>query len=293
MPLTAAGTGELEGTIYAYLPFQVMGNAMALAAFRVLLQYGLRMRSRVAIHAFQYGLMFVWVALRAGNLVMLKLTLVKEVNGLLMTGPAVMSGGVLGISDHRGHVDRMAGQAGLKFHVLCMLFVAIHAVWNQPVGCVTFVAGHVRVGTWRLLYLVTLLLVTGEAWATNGAFQLQIKGSMGIGVTTPATGQFIMGLPAMTHAALWDGSRTFRRVFRMAVLAADLCLVFGASFRYGLWLHRVAHRAVGIGHLRSRYLHLNLRLLGRCGRGPKACPLFTTKGANQSDHSSNTNDNTH
>jgi hypothetical protein len=77
----------------------------------------------------------------------------------------------------------VARQADLEIHVLCVLFVTIHAIGNQTVSSVALVASQFRVGARIFFHLITLLLVTRKAWSTDGAFQLEIKGGMGISMT--------------------------------------------------------------------------------------------------------------
>jgi hypothetical protein len=104
--------------------------------------------------------MFILVAKRTGKIMVFGLILCKQVKGLLMTRPAVMRRGLLGIGDDQRHVDRMARHTGIKIHVFGVLFVAIGTVWNLPVGCVALIARHIRMGTRVFLDLVTLLGMT-------------------------------------------------------------------------------------------------------------------------------------
>ena len=100
-----------------------------------------------------------------------------------MTRPAIMGRGLLSIGNHQGHVDRMARHAGLKIHILGVLFVAIHAAWNLPMGCVALVASHIGVGAGVFFDLNTLFLVAGQAGRDKLTLQLQIKGGVGVSVT--------------------------------------------------------------------------------------------------------------
>ena len=86
--------------IDSHLTLQIMRYAMALTAFRKLIQYRLRMRAGVARKARWYGLMFILVAKDTGKIMVFGPVLGKQVEGLLMTPPAVMRRGLLSIGDH-------------------------------------------------------------------------------------------------------------------------------------------------------------------------------------------------
>jgi hypothetical protein len=107
--------------------------------------------------------MFVPVAKGTAKIVVFGRVLLKQVQGLLMTRPAITGRGFLSIGNHQRHMNRMARHASLKIHILGVLFVAIHAAWNLPMGCVAFVASQIRVGAGVFLDFDALLLVAGQA----------------------------------------------------------------------------------------------------------------------------------
>jgi hypothetical protein len=140
-----------------------MSYPMALTTRRKFVQYPLRMRIGVAGKARRYRLMFVPVTKSTTKFMVFGRIVCQQGQSLLMTRPAIMGRGFLSIGDDQGHMDRMARQAGLKIHVLRVLFVAIHAAWNLPMGCVALVASHICVGAGVFFDLNTLLLVAGQA----------------------------------------------------------------------------------------------------------------------------------
>jgi len=87
-----------------------------------------------------------------------------------------------------------------------------------------------------------------------------------------------MSLVAMAHAALWDSIGSQGGMFHVAVLTADLGLVFASLGLYGLRLLRVTLDTLSIGY-RRRWPR-GLDLLGGSSRGPNTRSLFTTKSAN-------------
>lgn len=262
---------------------------MALAALGKFVQYPLWMRVWMTRIAWWHGLVFVLVAKDTGKIMVLGRILCQQVHCLLMTGPAIRRWGVLGIGNYQRHMNRMARHAGLKIHILGVFFVALRTVRNLPVCCVALVTGQIRVGARVLFDLVTLLLVTCKTRSGDLAFQLQIKGSVGVSVTTCTPLQLIMGLPAVADTALRYGACTLGWMLLMTVQTANLGPVFLSAGCYGLRLLGVAYYTVRIGQ--SRDIRLCLNLLGCCGRRPNASGLLTSKDANQSDYAKNANDN--
>ena len=107
----------------------------------------------------------------------------EEGSGSLMACRAVMRRRLSYVSDFKRHMNRMAGEAGLKLHIFCVFFVTHHAFRDLSVCCMTLAASHIRMSAGVILHLFTLLLVTRETRFANVAFQLQIKRGMGVGVT--------------------------------------------------------------------------------------------------------------
>jgi len=85
----------------------------------------------------------------------------------------------------------------------------------------------------------------------------------------------------VAHAARWDSTVPQRGMFHVAVLTADLGLVFASLGLYGLRLLRVTVGTLGIGY--------GLTFQGSCprrrclalasGGGPNTRSLFATKSA--------------
>lgn len=103
--------------------------------------------------------------------------------GFLMACRTVVRRGLAYVSNFKRHMNRVAGEARLKLHILCVLFVTYHAFRDLSVCCMTLTASHIRMSTGVILHLFTLLPVTSETRSGNVAFQLQIKRGMGVGVT--------------------------------------------------------------------------------------------------------------
>ena len=133
---------------------------MALTAFRKLIQYRLWMWAGVARKARWYSLMFILVAKDTGKIMVFGRILGQQVEGRLMTRPAIMRWRLLGIGDDQWHVNRMARHAGIKIHVFGVLFVTLGTVGDLPVDRVAFATRYIRVGTGVFLDLVALLGMT-------------------------------------------------------------------------------------------------------------------------------------
>lgn len=82
----------------------------------------------------------------------------------------------------------------------------------------------------------------------------------------------------MAHAALWDSIGSQRGMFHVAVLTADLGLVFASLGLYGLGLLWVTLDTLSVCY--GRRWPRGFDLLGGSSRGPNTRPLFTTKSAN-------------
>lgn len=224
---------------------------MALTTFGKLAQHRFRMGAGVACKARRYDFVFGPVTKCACKVVVFGRVLFKQAQSLLVTGPAIMGGSILRVSNLQRPVHRMARNAGLEVHVFSVLLMAIHAARDLPVHAVAFVASQIRVCTGVTLDFVSLLLMTCKTGLGNLSFQFQIKRGMGIGVTLGTSLQFIMRLAAMAHATLWYGIRTLWRVFAVTVQTADLGLVFLSALSYGLGLLWMAHDTQGVGQGRD------------------------------------------
>jgi hypothetical protein len=103
-----------------------------------------------------------------------------------------------------------------------------------------------------------------------------------------------MRFAAMASAALRYGICPLGRVLLVAIQTPDFCFVFPSAGVYGLRLLGMAQDTLRIGQRRdlggSRLDSAGC--LRARGRGPNACPLFTSKNANDGDHANDTNDDT-
>ena len=102
---------------------------------------------------------------------------------MLVARRAVMRRGLAYVGDFKRHMNRMAGEAGLKLHILCVFSVTHHAFRHFSVCCMTLAASYIRMSAGVILDFFALLLMTRETGFGNVAFQLQIKRGMGVGVT--------------------------------------------------------------------------------------------------------------
>ncbi|RLB80585.1 MAG: hypothetical protein DRH17_11505 [Deltaproteobacteria bacterium] len=145
---------------------------VAATAFRKFLHHRIGMGTAVTGRTGWYGFVFISMAISAGKIVVFCGILFKKGRGFLVTRPAVMRRGVLAIRNGKRHMNRMAGEASLKFHIFCMLFMTLHTIRDLSVCFMALAASHIRMGTGVLFHLITLLLVTGKARPGNIAFEL-------------------------------------------------------------------------------------------------------------------------
>lgn len=225
-----------------------MSYAVAIAAFRELLDHTCRMRYAVAVCTLLYGFVFIRMTSRTGKVVVFRCVCLKQGHCILMASAAIMRRGLRRVGDYERHMNWMAGLAGLKVHVCGVFVVTIHANGDYPVPCVTLVTWQIRVSTGMILYFLALLCVTGEARSGKFALQGNIQGGMRVGMAASAVLQFIMGFVSMTHAALWNSTGSCGRMFNVAVLTSNFGLVFGPFFCNRLRLLRVTIAALRISY---------------------------------------------
>ena len=147
-----------------------MSRTVAVTAVRKFLEHGVRMGLAVTRYTWWYGFVLIPMAISAGKIVVFGRVCLKQGPSFLMTCRAVMRWGLANVSNFKRHMNRMAGEAGLEFHILCVLFVTHHTLRDHSVCCMAFAASHVRMGTGVVLHLFTLLLVTCETRSGNVTF---------------------------------------------------------------------------------------------------------------------------
>ncbi len=81
-------------------------------------------------------------------------------------------------------MNLMAGQAFGHLLVVDVGLMALHTVWNQPMGVMAFGARQFGMQAWVFLQLVILVGVTGETGIGDAFRKLDVKGSMGIPMAT-------------------------------------------------------------------------------------------------------------
>lgn len=161
---------------------------MAVSTFRKLLEHAVRMRLAVTRYTRWYGFMLIPMAISTGKIVVFCRICLEQGPGFLMTCRAVMRWCLAHVSNLKRHMNRMAGEAGLKLHILCVLFVTHHTFGDLTVNRMAPVASDLRSMSTRILFqLFTLLLVACEARPADLTFYLQIKRGMGVGVTGGTT----------------------------------------------------------------------------------------------------------
>ena len=129
-----------------------------------------------------YGLMFLFMTMSTGKIVMFGRVCLKQGHSIFMASPAVVRRDLIRVSDYKRHVNRVASFAGLKIHVGGVFFMAFHAIRNLSMCCMAFVASQISVSTGLSFYFFTLLRVTCEAGTGNVTFQLYCKGCMCVGM---------------------------------------------------------------------------------------------------------------
>jgi hypothetical protein len=149
---------------------QIMSRTVAVTTFRKFLEHAVRMGLAVTRYTRWYGFMLIPMAISAGKIVVFGRICLKQAPGFLMTCRAVTRWGLANVSNFKGHMNRVAGEAGLELHVLCVLFVTHHTLRDLSVCCMALAASHIRMSTGVVFYLFTLLLVTCETRSGNLAF---------------------------------------------------------------------------------------------------------------------------
>jgi hypothetical protein len=137
-----------------------MCYAMTITALRKLLDHAGRMRHAVAVGTLFYGRVFIGMTRGTGKVMVFRCICLKQGHCLFVTSTAIMRRDIRWIRNHERHMDRMAGFARLKVHIVCVFFVTLHTNGDQAVLRMTLVAGEVRVRTGMLVYLFSLLCMT-------------------------------------------------------------------------------------------------------------------------------------
>jgi hypothetical protein len=140
------------------------------------------MRFAVARLTRRYGFMFFLMTISTGKIVVFGRICLKQGESFAMASPTVARWDLIGVSDYKRHVNRVAGLTGLKIHVRSVFFMALHAIRDLSVSCMAFVASQISVSTGLSFYFFPLLRVTSEAGTSNITFQLYSKRCMGVGM---------------------------------------------------------------------------------------------------------------
>lgn len=105
--------------------------------------------------------MFILVTIGTGQLTMFRRIGVEKLHRLTMTRRAVAGRNVLWVCDDRGHVNRVARNAGLIIHFLRVFNMAIHATGDLAVLQMTLITGQLCVHARMLFQFISLDLMTG------------------------------------------------------------------------------------------------------------------------------------
>ncbi len=138
----------------------------------------------------------------------------------------------------------MAGQTFGHLLVVDVGLMALHTVWNQPMGVMACGARHFGMQARVFLQLVILVGVTGETGIGDAFRKLDVQGGMGIAMAAQTVFEFKMGLSLMAHITLWNDVGGGRRMTLVAVHAADVRFMFFAFAGDGLRSCCVAFNAV-------------------------------------------------
>ena len=147
-----------------------MRRAVAITAFWKLLEHACRMRYAVTVCTLLYGCVFIRMTGGTGKVVVFGCICLKQDHRVFVASAAIVRRDFWPVSDDERHMNRMAGLAGLKVHVPCVFFMAIHTNRDLPVFRVALVASQIRVSTGMILYFLTLLRMAGEARSGEFAF---------------------------------------------------------------------------------------------------------------------------
>lgn len=207
---------------------QVMGDAVAVAAFGELGQHAGRMRSAVAILASRDEFVFVFVAGNASHGFMLGSCLAQQIKCLFVAGCTHLVGCVGGIGNCCWHVGLVATFAIRSRHVGAVRFVALRTQRDLAVYVMTEAACQAGVLALDLTQFNNLLCVAAEAFFGDVIAQFDNLGCVRVVVATQTIGQFVVGLAAVAFAASRDDILDSRWMTDMAILTGDACFVRSA-----------------------------------------------------------------
>jgi hypothetical protein len=210
---------------------EVVGDVMAIIAFREFCHQRRGMRDAVAALAFGDHLVFSGMAEYAGEALVLGLARAQEGKGLLVACRTVLVGDIRTVGNDFRLVGLVAFLAIHLDHFGGVGFMALHALRYYPVHSMAGRAEEIRVLAPVFLELRDLLVVAGEAGVGDFIAERDIQGLMWVFVAIQATFQFKMGFPRMALTAFGDVVLRCRAVAGVAVEAGDR-LVFRAGGGY-------------------------------------------------------------
>lgn len=82
---------------------------MAITTFWKFLQHGVRMGLTVTCKTRWNGFMLISVTINTGQIMVFGLIRLQQTDSLIMTSPAVVRWGLIAVSNHKRHMDWMAG----------------------------------------------------------------------------------------------------------------------------------------------------------------------------------------
>lgn len=245
---------------------QVVGDAMAVAAFRELGHDSGCVRHAVAVLALGNHLVFFLVAGHAEQCLMLGLAGNEEIECLAVAGSALLGRRIGTVSNVLWLVSLVTLFAVARALISRVRLVTLGTLRNFAVNVVTEGAGEFAVLARICLQLGNLRSVAGEARIGYITAENNFLRLVRILVTTETTAEFVVGFSFMALAAERDDLFDRGRVSLVAILAGYLCFM-GASLRFHICRSLgVALDAVSAGELDCRFGCRCRRLGGRCSR---------------------------
>lgn len=240
------------------LLIQVVGNTVAIPAFRELGHHSCRMRNAVAIGALRHCRVLRLMTEGAFKLAVFRLAGFEQAIGLGVAGSTVLGRNIFRILNLKRLMGPVAGETIGLGHFRAVRLVALLALRNEAVLVMTVGTCQGRMFAGELFQLFNLFRMAGQARIGNIAGQGYDERGMRICVAVKASFKLEMGLAGMAIVAIRDVVFYSWPMALMTVQTGDLGLMFAAVFCNRLWFGVVAFNAVINGQFRGCY---------RCGLG--------------------------
>ena len=214
----------------SYCPVvQVMGDAVAVAAFRELGHDAGCVRYTVAVLTLRHHLVFFLVTGYAEEGLMFCLAGNNHVVSFCVTGSALFGWSICSINNSFRHVSLVALLAVAGTLIGRVSLVALSALWDLAVNIVAERAGELGVLARVCLQLGNLRGVTGEARISNVTAENNLFWLVRILVALEAAAELVVRFAFVALTAERDDFSVSRRMTLVAVLTGNHCLV-GSAF---------------------------------------------------------------